>query len=243
MTTSGTTAFTVTRDDIIAAALRSCGVVAEGASPTTEQVTNSAFALNLLLKNFAIQGWLLWVYSSVTIPLVANQVSYTIGPSGANVTANRPIRLARGYIRDSNGYDTPLRLLTQDEYDRLTPKAANSSIPNSIYYDAQIGTATVVGNGTLYIWPPSADATRTIILTDQRHIQDVSSSTQNFDLPQEWFLPLKWQLASEIGPDYGVTERQQQRIDQKAEFYLNKVADFSTAEEPAVFFTHDSTGR
>ena len=58
MTTSGTTTFTVTRDDIIKAALRSLGVIATNESPSSEDYTNCAFALNLILKTLAADGYL-----------------------------------------------------------------------------------------------------------------------------------------------------------------------------------------
>ena len=47
--TSGTTTFSITRDDIIKAALRKIGVVAQGETPTTDQITEAAFALNLMV--------------------------------------------------------------------------------------------------------------------------------------------------------------------------------------------------
>jgi len=243
MTTSGVTIFTVTRDEVIAAALRLCGVLQEGQSPSSTQTTDAAQALNILLKNFSTKGWLQHLYVWVTIPLTVGQVSYTLGTGGAGTPINRPMRIARGFIRNPSGYDTPLIQLSRQEYDVTTPKAV-PGIPNSFYYDATVGaTSTTVDAGTLYTWPVVNETDYEIYLTVERQIQDVNSSSQQFDLPQEWFLPLKWQLASEIGPEYGVTERQQQRIDSKAEYYLNEVTNFSAAEEPGAFFTPNYQGR
>lgn len=244
MATSGTTTFSVTRDDIINAALRACGVLQDGQTASTQQLTDGAQALNLLLKYYATKGWLLWVYEWVPIPLVAAQASYTIGPSGANVTDDRPLRVARGFIRNlTTNFDTPMLMLTRQAYDMTTPKDT-PGVPNSFYYDPQVVSGgTTVGKGTVYVWPVPTDASYSVYLTVQRHIQDITSGSQQFEVPQEWFLPLKWQLASEIGPEYGVTERSQQRIDGKAEYYLTQVSDFAVAEEDGVSFTPYQQGR
>jgi hypothetical protein len=50
----------VTRDDIIAAALRKLGVLAEGQSPSSNQTTYAAQALNLMMQSLAADGLPLW---------------------------------------------------------------------------------------------------------------------------------------------------------------------------------------
>ena len=59
MSSSGTYALDVTRDQIIEASLRTLGVIGSGETATTEARTNCAFALNLLLKTLPIETWLL----------------------------------------------------------------------------------------------------------------------------------------------------------------------------------------
>lgn len=231
MATSGTTTYTVNRDEVIANALRKCGVLAEGQTATPEQVTNSAQDLNALLKFYATKGWLLFVYEWISFTCVSGDLDYTIGPSGANVTANRPIRIGNAFVRNTSAgdYDTPMVQLTRQQYDLLSPKDV-PGVPNSYYYDPARDT------GIIYLWPVPNATNYDIHINVQRHIEDITSATQNFDVPQEWFLPLFWNLAAEIGVDYGVTERQMQRIEAKAEYYLKEVADFAVAEEPSVYF-------
>jgi hypothetical protein len=235
MAVSNITTFTVTRDEIINGALRLCGVLQEGQTANATQLTDAAQSLNLLLKYYATKGWLLWCYYPISFTTVVNKGQYVIGPSGPDVTDNKPLRVARGYIRaTANSLDIPLNHLTRQGYDMLSPKT-QTGVPNSFYIDQQRDTAIC------YLWPVPIDITHTIVLTTQRQIMDITTGAQNFDLPQEWFLPLKWNLAADIGPEFGVTERAQQRIDAKAEFYLGEVSDFSSAEEPSVTFTPNLT--
>lgn len=232
MPTSGTTTFTVTRDDIIKAALRSLGVIGIGDTPQNEDYTNCAFALNLILKTMAAQGYLLWCYVNITVPLTSGDGSYTIGPSGADVTSNRPIRLAGAFLRDADNNDVPLEVLSKSDYNMMTPKT-QSGVPSSVYYDPTLD------NGTLYIWPVIDQTGYNLIATVQRQVEDIAtgtSSTQNFDLPQEWFQPLRWMLCKEIAPEYSVNLPKLQMIEARANEWEEKIANF-TREEASVYFT------
>lgn len=101
MATSGTTTFTVTRDQIIEAALRSLAVLEEGATPGPNALENASFSLNLILKKWQSEGIKIWTIKEYTLPLVPNQTSYTIGPSATyNLNAAKPLRLIQAYLRD-----------------------------------------------------------------------------------------------------------------------------------------------
>ena len=101
MATSGTTTFTVTRDQIIEAALRSLAVLEEGATPGPNALENASFSLNLILKKWQSEGIKVWTIKEYTLPLVPNQTSYTIGPSATyNLNAAKPLRLIQAYLRN-----------------------------------------------------------------------------------------------------------------------------------------------
>lgn len=237
MTTSGTAVFTVTRDEIIRAALRSLKVIAIGETPQNEDFTNCAFALNLILKSLDAEGYLPWLYQTLSIPLTADTASYTIAESGGTVTNYRPVRIASGYVRDNSTppNDTMMEQLSRQQYEMLTPKTAEGP-PTQFYYDQQL-TA-----GVFYPWPiPTQSSVYTARLLIQRPVQDIAtgtSSTQNFDVSQEWFLPLRWILADEVAPEYEVDLQTISMVSKRADFWRNKMVDFSR-EEPSVFFQPD----
>jgi hypothetical protein len=89
------------------------------------------------------------------VPLVANQRVYTIGPSGADVTAVRPLRVVESgnFIRQTIGtqdFDTPLRLISRAEYMQMGNKTA-LGVANAIYYDSKFQDGDTVTNpGTGY---------------------------------------------------------------------------------------------
>ena len=101
MATSGTTTFTVTRDQIIEAALRSLAVLEEGAQPSATSIENASFSLNLILKKWQSEGIKIWTIKEYTLPLVPNQTNYTIGPSSAyDYNGAKPLRLIQCYLRN-----------------------------------------------------------------------------------------------------------------------------------------------
>lgn len=229
MATSGVTTFTVTRDDIINASLRVLGVIGVGETPSTEEVTNASQALNILIKAIQVEGVPLWTYKEIVLPLVASQSVYTIGPTG-NLVTPRPLRIIDGFIRDNTtGADTTLQQISREEYDQYGQKTT-SGVPNSFYYDPQLT------NGIVSLYNVPTDATRSIHFHIQRPIEDMVSSTDNFDFPQEWFQVLKYGLATEMGVEYNVGQQKQALVEQKYQYYLDKMMGWSQ-EEASTFFS------
>lgn len=233
MPTSGISTFQVTRDDIIFAAYRACGLYTfNDLGPSANATTYAAQALNILVKNLMQDGYMLHCYKTISLAQVANKNPYTIGPSGADWTADRPERVAQAWMRDANNNDRPVNVLTRQQYNMLTPKNASGPIIN-VYYDPQIVS------GVLYVWNVPTDTSETIFLSVQRPIFDLVNSTDNFDMPQEGFALLKWCLADELRIELGTPARIQAEIEKKAQFYRTSLADWLTAEEPVTYFTPD----
>jgi hypothetical protein len=67
MTTSGSTDFTQTRNDIIHGALRLIGAIAVGETPSADDIATSAEALNIMIKAWQIDGPYLWTQAEGTI--------------------------------------------------------------------------------------------------------------------------------------------------------------------------------
>lgn len=232
MTTSGTYSYTVTRDDIINAALRALGVLDKSSVADSTDLTNGSQALNLLLKQWSDNGAPLWATQWVHLPTVAGKASYTIGPTGDFNLLYRPTRLISAFLRDNNtSNDFTLQVISRQEYEQLGDKTSQSVI-NQVYYDAQLPL------GVLYFYNVPIDTNYTIWLSVQRPIQDVVTGTDNFDIPQEWFLPLKWCLAEELFTEYEVPEQRYNIIASKAAALRDKAFDWQQ-EEASVFFTID----
>ena len=86
MSTSGSINFTLNRDEIIKASLRKLGVLAEGETPTSEQINDGSQALNVIVKAWQAQGIHLWKTKELTLFLTESQGSYTIDASSEHAT-------------------------------------------------------------------------------------------------------------------------------------------------------------
>lgn len=80
MATSNSYDFSMTRNDVIAAALRKCGV----RSISNTDYANASTSLNMMIKHWITRGFELWALKEVVLFLVPGTQSYTVGPSGGN---------------------------------------------------------------------------------------------------------------------------------------------------------------
>jgi hypothetical protein len=193
MATSGTYAFTMTRDDIIQAALRmTTRFSADDIIPPLD-ISNCAQALNILCKELVTEGLPLWCVKEYSIPMIAGQATYNLSTATG---MSLPVRILDCFLRYSTGNDVSLTLESRYDYNTLGQKTSSGN-PNQAYYDPQLGAGTI----TLYNVP--ADSTQVLHVVLQRQIMDFNLSTDNPDFPQEAYRLLKWCLADEIALEYG----------------------------------------
>ena len=86
MATSGSVDFTVTRDNLINLAYQHIGVVGEGEDATSDQITEAALLLNMLVKARHTDGMPLWALKRGFILPLTGVSSMTVGSSHAVTT-------------------------------------------------------------------------------------------------------------------------------------------------------------
>ncbi len=233
MASSGTAVFTLNQDQLINASLRLIRVLQDGQSAGSSDLFNCSQALNILLKSWQTRGLILSLLDQYVIPLLIGHQTYTIGPTGADFTAPRPLRVLDGsFIKKTVfGTDTNIEVISRLRYMRIVPNKATSSFTEMIYYEPNIdiaggsfGTAGPssmgTGYGTLYVFPPMSTNDYTLYLNVQRPVYDMTTGTDEFDLSSEWLLALKWGLAAQIADEYEVPEERIKRYQQMAMMYL-----------------------
>ena len=112
--TSGTINSVVyNRDQIIADALSDLRVLSANGNPSADDLVKCTMKLNIAIKKWNTKGLMLWCRDTLQIPCVANKLSYTIGPVGADFTSYRPLRaylgmtLISAWCRAGRNYATP----------------------------------------------------------------------------------------------------------------------------------------
>lgn len=81
MTTSGTSTFNYTRDQIINSAARKIGAIAAGEALGSNALTDFSDQLNIMVKGWDASGLHIWTEEEATLFIQPNQVQYTIGGS------------------------------------------------------------------------------------------------------------------------------------------------------------------
>ena len=232
-----TSIYSITRDQIIVSALRKLGVVEPADTSATIDaniITNSAQALNLMIKQWMTDGIKLWTIVELTLPMVASQTTYVIGPIGPDLVTDKPLKLIQGWIRNTSVtpyIDTPLQILSKQEYNTLGSKFS-TGIANSIFLDPGVTSSSVY----LYLTPNSFTATSySVHLVVQRPLYDISSSTSVPDFPNEWMNALVWGLADQLAIEFSVPANHRQEITMKAERFREQTSAWGIDAESTLF--------
>lgn len=254
MSTTGTYYFTVTRDDIIKAALKEIKYLdATESNLITQDLTDCALRFNAWLAFLATQGIWLWTFDQLVLPFAVNQNSYTIG-NGGNLSTYRPLRILEGtfvrYTLNGSNFDSPLRIISRQEYDQYGNKST-PGIPNTVYYDNQmagIAGATGVGaydpmsaKGVLYCYPSPVDNTRTGYLQVQRPLQYVTTGSDNIDVSPEVYLMLIIGLANQIANMYETPDDLCKRIDARYKELFMQTSGWAMQEQASTYLTPNTT--
>lgn len=227
MTISSSYDFSVTRDEIIASALRIIGAIAPGETPTTAMYTSGSQALNMIVKAWQADGMPVWVMSQYTLTLVDATNSYSITP--------KLLKVISAFNRNtSTNIDIPMRVVSQDEYNRLGNKSTAGN-PIQIWAQPLLDTTTV----KVYPTPTAVEAAaNTILITYQKQFSDMDSSSDTLEFPQEWFDAIKFALANRLSFEYGMDIQDRKQLLEQAMILKQEALSFGT-EEGSVFFGVD----
>ena len=238
MATSGTTTFSVTRNNIIEASLRLLGVLEEGAQPTAQAIESASLVLNMMLKDWMTDGIKLWTTHEIILPLVNNQTTYTIGPDAGNdLVDDKPLRLIQSFLRNISvtpNVDLPMTIISEQEYNILGAKKNTGTI-NTVFYKPYLN----YGQVKVFLTPNQSTVDDyELHMNVQKPIQDITGANQTFDFPQEWYQCLRWGLASELAADYGVPLDRLAGVIQRAEQYKQRLMAWDV-EYASTFFQPD----
>lgn len=150
-------------------------------------------------------------------------------------TANRPMRLLEAYIHRKDGSEIPVYNIARVDYMELARKDTSGMV-TQIYFDPQVATPRV------YVWPVSNSAQDYLVLACQRTLSDFDNEVDEPDYPQEWYMPLAYNLATFLAPKFGIPQPDYVRIQQQAQHLYDMARGFDAEQETSKFFKPDSYG-
>lgn len=126
--------------------------------------------------------------------------SYTIGQDGnEDVTAQRPENITDAWIRDSGGYDHPVAVISEADYNAIRTKTIQGR-PDKLWYNP------TAPNGTVYLWTVP-DAAESLYYSDKLTLSEPTKLTDKLldtvGIPRSYHNPLGYMMAIELAPEYG----------------------------------------
>lgn len=232
------TTFTLNRDQVIKGALRLCGVIGEGETPTTEQINNASEQFNALVKYLGTMGLPLWAIRKSTKSFIAGQVEYDSAADWS--LSDRPLELLACYLHDVNSLtDIPIETITRSEYSTIGNKTS-ASFPVQVWFEPRLTSSKF----TFYPAPSTAAAAnKEFVFYYQIPFADMTTSgTDVVDFPNEWILPLTYQLAVHLGVEYSVPSGKMATIKALADETYDQALSYGE-EQGSIFFQPDDMWR
>ena len=118
-----------TPQQVIIDALTILGVVFPGQTPGASILTDAFTRLNDMLASWSIERLIVYGIEKLDFNLVTNTNTYTIGPTGT-FAGTRPISIVAAQIIIPSGQRFPLKLITTEEWNDITDRAASASVPS-----------------------------------------------------------------------------------------------------------------
>jgi len=164
-------------------------------------------------------------------------------PSGASmgnyvwcypVKAQRPLEIlptnATVILRDINANDTPMTIMTLQDYENLPTKTMPQyqTDPSAVYYESQLN------NGYLFIDCSGAqDVTKHLHIVSLRPVMDINNPLDVPEYPQQWFRALCWGLSKEIAPMFNAVWTKEMDDNRRDSLAMAQEAD---AETTSMYF-------
>lgn len=234
MATSGVTTYQDTRNQLISSALRKLGVLATGQTPSTEDYSNGADALNMLIAEYRALGMPLWKRTQYSFTPTINVSSYNIG-SGQTLNTVYPLKIMQAWRQDSTtSSKVNLTVIADTQFNILPGNSTGTPI--------QLAYQPKNNFGVIKLWPtPDTTGSPTIYITYQAPFEYFTASTETMDFPEEWYHALVYGLAVRLAPEWGVPLPDRQLLMKEEMIYLDRV--LSMGQEDASFFIQPNPNR
>lgn len=232
MATSGSTDWSLNRDQVITGALRKLAVLPSGGTPTAAQVADASEALNALIKAFHADGMPVWKIGSKTFTVVDGTSSYTIGPASTIVNV-QPLKVIQALYTVSGASAVPMNVYNRYDYSALPNLSTIEGTPINLYYQPLNDT------GVIKLWPTPDNSTTTITIHYQAPFEDMDAAGNTFDFPAYWIQALIYNLAWSLSPEYGIPPTDRNMLQKEAMYWKGEALSYGS-EEGSMQFTPDA---
>ena len=194
----------MTASDLIKSSFRLIGVLAAG-EPLPDEMAADAFnSLNQMIALWSTQNLMIFSKVFESFPLVVNQFQYQWGTGAPDFNSTRPQKIEDMNWKQVSGttiVEIPIEIINQDQYAAIAVKTVNSNLPTRmwpqyLYPYVQLNfwpVPSVAGNIVVWSWKP---------------LSQIANLTADISLPPGYEKMMRYNLALELAPEYGVEPSQ-----------------------------------
>lgn len=213
---------------VISDAMRDAGILRRGQLPDSQAISDYARDLSDIINLWQTQGLKLFLWEEITIPLVAGQGLYELGPTG-DVVMPKPLNVLQGFVLNPQGIRRPLVGLSWDEWMTLSQVTGNDGTISSYFVDKQ------TMNLKVHLWntPNATEATNVAVLLCRTQAPLPVNLEESTQFPPEWRIALRWALADQLCT--GQPEAIMYRCSKRATEFREKLENFDVEDVPTQF--------
>jgi hypothetical protein len=181
-------------------ALLKLNVIGEQETPNAKAISDGMTTLLFVVDSLnADQLSGCFSYVTKTIPLIAGEPKYLIGPSSLPDPLDRPIAITAVNVEIGNDDVTyPVTFMSQKEYSKYSLKSTNQSIPTKYFYNPGFT------DGEIFLYPAPSSSSYKLNVTYKSTFTEYMNPNDYLEFPPgfaEYFL-LK--LTKKSASSYGV---------------------------------------
>lgn len=184
---------------VLQSAMEDIGVLATGASASTEELDYGLTKLNNLIGSWSYEELLVPYQVKESLSVAGSLDKRTIG-TGADWSTARPVQIESLWWIDAESVNHKVKLLDSREFGDLEAKDVMTGRPLRMYYEpVDSGDIT---RGVLY-FDRTTDAIETLHMISLKELTELATIGTTISLPTPWIRALTNNLAIEIAGKYG----------------------------------------
>ena len=232
----------ITARSLIYQAWRDNGALFVGQTVPPDAENDCFNSLNQLIDSWLIDRLMVFAIEP-KIFLLTSALDYTIGPSGADFTADRPtgIDAANFIFTNTNPVVRKgLAIINDQQFATIKVRNLQNVIPYSLWYESNLNST--LGYGTIHLWPgPTAGTQLELFLWKQ--LQAFPDLTTSVLFAPAYARALRWNLAAEVMTTAALSLRPRENRRDTAELILRNArvskAELQNYNAPASWVQND----
>lgn len=213
-----TTIYQLTGNQLITTAIGKLGVLAQNQNPTAEDLSKGLASLNLLVARLKTKGLQLWKRSELSFTMTVGNPTVSMG-MGKTLNVPYATKLLQAYRQDSSGgARIPMEIKSREDYNMLPTNSSGTPV--------QLTYQPFIDYGVISVWPTPVDTNYTITISYQAPFEFFTTGLEVADFPEEYYLPIIYNLAVLLAPEWGIPPTDRNELKEEANLYLAEVEGF-----------------